>query len=194
MRIKGSEMNSTPDTQPPSDTERLRVVFKKICSFCARYDKTTRAINSSSEGARLAANLLQRFGIYLMRSLPEAADSRLVMSFSKAKPSMPRVPWVGLTPAGKFVSSSLSVTVCFGRHGDGAVAGVMQPSTVKVSGVQPVNRTTRNSLVIDVDGNNPSTKYNDRFINPREFLVSEIDGADLLKHISDSIVLLRSLS
>jgi hypothetical protein len=194
MAVRKASSQSQKESTPQTDEEKLRIVFKKICGFCTLYNATTKSINAGSSECRYAADLIRRFSVYLSRLFPDLEKTGLSISVAKAKPSMPRVPWVAVLPKGKFVGTSLSVAICFGRSGNGAVVGLMQPSSSGLMGnAIPVVRSGNKKNVVDVDGNNPGTKYNDRFINPVEFLVSNVAAEPLVKHLDESLTLLRQL-
>ncbi len=46
---------------------------------------------------------------------------------------------------------------------------------------------------IDVDGDKEGEKYNNCFINPKEWLVDNLDNAEVQKHLLSSIELLAKL-
>jgi len=104
------------------------------------------------------------------------------------------VPWVAVLEKGRYVASLMSVAICFGRTGNGAVAGLMQPSSSGLIGsVVPVNRSSAGKIEVDVDGNNHGTQYNDRFINPKEFLASDMIIQHFVEHLHKSLNLLQRL-
>jgi len=178
-----------------TNDEKLRISFKKICEFCGRYNAMKKAISANSLDGLEFAELLRRFSIYLSKLVPHHDSDSITVLTSKAKPSMPRVPWVAFAKRGKFVATSISVGVCFGRAGNGAVVGLMQPSSSGlIAGLEPKIRTLDGGCVIDVNGNNPGTMYNDRFINPVEFLESNFDIDRLAGHLHESLELLRGLN
>ena len=180
------EIKEKPVTK--TDEEKLRIVFKKICGFCAHYEGIKTSINAGSTESRYVEDLLRRFSVYLSRSLGLGEMPELSMQVSKARPSMPRVPWVAVLENGTFVANSKSVTVCFGRGGNGAVAGLMYPSSSSVRGdANAIVRSKNTSNVVNVNGNNRGTEYNDKFANPKEFLVSNIDPHELVMHLRESL-------
>lgn len=172
-----------------TDEEKLSIVFVRICKFCERYSKMKTAVNAKSAEGLNIVDSLGRFSIYLSRFLPDFQAAGYKFAIAKPKPSMPRVPWVAIVPLGQYVSSSLSVAICFGRAGEGAVAGLMQPSTELVYAMAPVNRTGNKSAFVNVDGNAENKKYNDRFLNPREYLLENFDVEQLIHHIRESFSL-----
>lgn len=177
-----------------TNKEKLIVAFKKICRFCERYENEKKSISAGSPEGRDMTALLNRFSGYLARSIPRLIDCGLVVDVSRARPSMPKVPWVGIVKKGRFVGTSLSVTVCFDRAGKGAVAGLMQPASGSPrQGLVPKNRTADPSFVLNVDGSRAETHYNNRFMNPEEFLAQDLDHTRLISHLDDSISRLLAL-
>jgi hypothetical protein len=69
----------------------------------------------------------------------------------------------------------------------------MQPAQGLAHGMQPVVRSRSASHFVDVDGSHANTIYNDRFLNPKKFFVSNLDGAELVQHVQESLSLLRQL-
>lgn len=195
--MKLDRLSLKAQTTPPTrtDEEKLHVVFKKICGFCAHYNGLTKAVNAGSPESLYVSDLLERFSIYQSKLFPDIEKAGLTIQIPKAKPSMPRVPWVAVVQKGRFVATSISVAICFGRTGNGAVVGLMQPSSSGLPGAPtPVIRSADREMVVNVDGNNPGTYYNDRFINPKEFLASNLVVQQLLEHFEVSLKLLQRVA
>lgn len=118
-------------------------------------------------------------------------QSGYTLAVSKGSGSFPRVPWIGFSPLGKRVSNSLSVVTCFARNGAGLVSGLMAPAEVALRAQVKMRSHLRESL--NIDGVSTTTRYNDKFINPRDFKITQLDIDDYLMHLSDSLVLMSKL-
>jgi hypothetical protein len=170
-----------------SDKEKLRIVIRKICAFCARYEASQRAINAGTPDAIAVQDMLKRLARYLARVVPVISERNLTISTSRANPSLPRVPWIAVLPAGRTVSSGLSVALCFGRQGDGLVAGLMKQTSMGATKSAECVVRERGEGFIDVDGSKLNTKYNDRFINPIDFPITDFNVDSLVAHITRSL-------
>ena len=100
--------------------------------------------------------------------------------------NLAQVMWLALLPPGQKVSNGIYVALCFGKAGNGFVAGttVSAHSREKYEYVKTVMRTDRS---IDVDGRREEAHYNDAFINPVDVFVDNIDEEALIKHLAESI-------
>lgn len=189
VKTKTSKTPAPPS--PDRDRRNVCYLFTEICKFCALYSKSVKAISAGSVDGRIAIHYLNRLEYRLPKVIPNFAGSDFEFKHSKGQPALPRVPWLSIVPRGHFVATNLSVTICFGRNGDGAVVGLMNAASTPSQRVKTVIRTKSKGLIIDVDGAKPGTKYNDLFLNPKEFLVEAFDAEALGKHIAASIVLLK---
>jgi len=85
------------------------------------------------------------------------------------------------------------VALCFGVDGNGAVCGLMDSAGAPTSKVLPIIRKNGNLMpLVNVDGPNPSTYYNNKFFNPLEFFREDINTTKLINHIDESLNLLMS--
>jgi len=168
-------------------------LFNSVCSFSKSYNSSKGTVRSSQPVGQRVIHKLNRFSNAIMEMVGNDLTMELSTYVSKGQSTLPRVLWVAFLPRGHRVSTHASIAVCFGRHGEGAVLGVMEPAGMSQRLAPLVNRTANEGLRVDVDGPNPSTKYNNRFINPKEMLVDEFDEGVFLSHIKDSVVLLAEL-
>ncbi|MEW7985373.1 MAG: hypothetical protein AB2797_02695 [Candidatus Thiodiazotropha sp.] len=120
--------------------------------------------------------------------------TELLKYVSKGQSTLPRVLWVAFLPRGHRVSTHASIAVCFGRRGEGVVLGLMEPAEMSLRLAPLIKRTENGTPRVDVDGPNRSTRYNNRFINPKEMLVEEIDEVAFFQHIKYSVYLLEDLT
>jgi len=96
----------------------------------------------------------------------------------------PSIPWIAITLENTKPSKDKSIAICFDKNGKGFVVGVLLP-TGKDANYQAIYRGSTPKL--NVDGYSEFTKYNDRFVNPKEFLMDEFFEAAFSKHIKISV-------
>jgi len=165
--------------------------FTRICKLSLRSSTQGIPTRSSSPLGIKVSNALDEFANLINPLLdPEAALAR---SFSKGQSNLPKVLWIAFLPKGRTVSTHISLAICFGPAGEGAVAGLMAPSTQASKLAPLVNRTSTDRMQVNVDGPKSNTRYNDRFINPREFLMDDFDEESFLAHLYESSKLFSTL-
>lgn len=109
-------------------------------------------------------------------------------AWSIGKGNLATVMWVTFLPPNQKTSDGIYVSVCFGKKGNGVVVGCAISDTKKKKYnrlVQTVDRGV--NPVVDVNGVRPGTKYNNGYLNPKEFLVQSFDEEGLCSHIKDSV-------
>jgi len=162
-------------------------VFVEVCGVCAQLASGKGAVPTNSPYARLARRLLERFAAEVMAKLSDVSWDHLQISVSRGQAVLPKILWVAITEKHSRVSQTTSIAVCFGRHGEGAVAGLIDTAPVSERpGFQRIHRTRLGGMRVDVDGTKPATSYNDKFANPKEFLVQTFDGDELIAHLRGS--------
>ncbi len=144
-----------------------------ICSITEKLGKL--------EGTRTGtddAKVLQQ-GLYKLREvvLSEVA-SRAAGDFhirvGAGNGYVPRVPWIFVSKDPGPVSSNTGIAICFGRKGNGLVLGKMYPIGQGTGQtLRSKNRTDKD--FINVNGVSVTTRYNDRFVNPKEIHQKDID-------------------
>lgn len=105
---------------------------------------------------------------------------------SIGKGNLASVMWVVFLPPGQTTQDGIYVGFCFGKAGNGLVAGCTVSNTSKKK-YEYVKTVERKNPQIDVNGTRPGTHYNDGFVNPLEMLRGAVDDAKLKKHIQESI-------
>lgn len=105
---------------------------------------------------------------------------------SIGKGNLASVMWVVFLPPGQTTQDGIYVGFCFGKDGNGLVAGCTISNTSKKK-YEYVKTVERKNPQIDVNGTRPGTHYNDGFVNPLEVLRGAVDDAKLKKHIQESI-------
>lgn len=105
---------------------------------------------------------------------------------SIGKGNLASVVWVVFLPPGQTAQDGIYISCCFGKSGNGLVAGCAISNTSKAK-YHYVPTVERKTPVVDVDGTRPGTHYNNGYVNPQEFLVSGFDEDVFLKHLKDSV-------
>lgn len=107
---------------------------------------------------------------------------------SRGASLFPFVTHVSILPEGQEVSNGIYVVICFDKRGNGALVGCSE-SKSNAKGLPTIQRKVRgNELTIDVDGSNQNSKYNNVFVNPREFQFPLTDDLqNLIEHIRASL-------
>ena len=107
---------------------------------------------------------------------------------SIGKGNLASVMWVVFLPPGQTTQDGIYVSICFGKAGNGLVAGcaISNTSQKKYSPfVKTVDRGQ--SPVVDVDGTRRGTHYNNGYVNPLEVIAGAVDENAFLKHLKDSV-------
>ena len=169
------------------------IALTKLCRFASRYNNSKTAFRSSSGEGAFVVQLLEEFAGYLVSQTKIKQYSGLQITISKGQSNLPKIFWIGIVPSSRTVSTSVSVTICFGRNGEGVVAGLMLPSAGTLHNLETVKREPTDILV-DVDGDKTGSQYNQLFINPKEFLLAEIKVEELIEHLNQSMQTLLDIT
>lgn len=108
--------------------------------------------------------------------------------YSIGKGNLASVMWIVFLPPGQTTQDGIYVAICFGKAGNGLVAGcsISNTSQKKYSPfVKTVDRGQ--SPVVDVDGTRRGTHYNNGYVNPLEIMAGAVDENAFLKHLKDSV-------
>lgn len=173
------------------DKNTIHMLLERIqfvCSFCSNYDVGPSVIVSNPL-AQEAKTALEDISKRLAELL--GTETGYSLAVSKGSGSFPRVPWIGISPLGKRVSNSLSVVTCFARNGAGIVTGLMAPAEVTLRAQVQMRSLLKDYL--NIDGVSSTTRYNDKFINPKDFKIAELDIDDYLDHLNKSLELMKHL-
>jgi hypothetical protein len=173
-----------------NDTIKISKLLKRIisvCDFSKEYENKDTILTSNPQAVIVTATLSE-----INSTVCDLLNlEKYKFSESRGSGSFPKVPWAGISTLGKKVSNSISVVTCFARGGTGIVCGLMCPAEISVR-IPTVFRSNQPNF-LNVDGVSSSTKYNDKFINPIEFPISNIQPKIYLKHIQDSLELLEKI-
>jgi hypothetical protein len=169
--------------------DKLRIYDEtsSIFQFCAQYNKQSSPLVTGTGRVRIVCQCLNNIREWVLSSLPLDEYPKLESSISWGSGKFPRVPWVGFHIMGKKVSNSLSVVICFARDGRGMVVGLMSATALKTD-LKTLIRDRRAGF-LDVRGSS-KTPYNNKFINPEEFLAGQFDASDIVSHIKKSLDML----
>lgn len=173
----------------------LYASFNKICklrkSLCDENGKPL-IFKSSSDKAQKAKRLLNEFKNTIEdKILANYEEQDLRVELSQGAGNYPVVWHVCILSEGQKVSKGIYVAICFDKLGRGALIGCGE-SKSNSQGLDTVHRVKKGiTLKIDVDGGSENTKYNNCFLNPKEFYLNERftqeDDEALLNHIFESI-------
>lgn len=108
--------------------------------------------------------------------------------YSIGKGNLASVMWVVFLPPGQTTQDGIYVSICFGKNGNGLVAGcaISNTSQKKYSPfVKTVDRGA--SPIVDVDGTRRGTHYNNGYVNPLEIMAGAVDETAFLKHLKASV-------
>lgn len=125
----------------------------------------------------------------LQKSYKEFRDIDLTIEISRGITNLPHVLYACILPPGQLVPNGIYTVICFDVLGRGALIGCVE-SKVTSKGLKTVLRKRSPGLLpIDVDGASERTKYNNVFVNPKEFYypLQNEDALDL--HIKESLEL-----
>lgn len=113
----------------------------------------------------------------------------LSVQISRGITNLPHVLYACILPPGQLVPNGIYTVICFDVLGRGALVGCVE-SKVTSKGLDTVRRKKGPGLLpIDVDGASERTKYNNVFVNPKEFFYPLENSGTLEKHIEESLKL-----
>jgi hypothetical protein len=161
--------------------------FVEIFNFCEYYNSLKSAINAADNVAAGIKPAQKFIAVHLEALLENNNLSKLYkVEISKGQPSLPRIPWISIVRRDRHVYNCISVSICFGRAGNGVVVGLMRPVESDCFNIKTVDRIVTSDF-IDLNSNKAVTSYNSRFINPVELRRNEISQIKIEKLIMDSI-------
>jgi len=177
--------NNYADFLGGGSTVNLGEVFDAICKFCREYDQAGEAWQKDSPLCLEVRRNLAKLNDWLRASFSTHGGKSLRVKSSDGATNFPKVPWICILPEGQEVNDGVYVSICFDRHGRGAVAGFAESAT-NPKGLITVRRTG-GDLRVDVNGPSSGTRFNDGFVDPVEFYKDSFDAEKLRDHISKSL-------
>jgi 5-methylcytosine-specific restriction protein B len=164
----------------------LQEAFRAVCTFCRVYNTASDPWMRNDPRCLPVQQALKTIQEWAQSQFGQFGGIPFEVDIAKGSTNFPKVPWVCLLPPNQSANDGVFVSICFGREGNGAVAGFAE-SVSNRKGLNVVKRTANAPLVIDVDGASPGTKYNDSFENPREFRPDDFDEDKFKAHIDTSL-------
>ena len=171
---------------------QLSPLMGKMCAIAGKYNLEKVAYTPSSGQGAYAVKSMENIAKELSKILQVSSFGKLEISVSKGQGKVPKVLWIAILPKGRTVGNSASVTICFGRQGEGIVAGLM---VSKGGGHLHLTATQRQpqDIKINVDGDKPGTKFSSSFVNPKEWLLEDLNDEKIVKHLLTSLKLLLTI-
>jgi len=164
----------------------------KLCKLSGRYNNSKIAYNSSNgPGLNVVMSLESLAGEIRQKILPKN-NSKFTVEISKGQGKVPKIFWVSILPNGRGPSNAASVTICFGKSGEGIVAGLMVPKAGGLHDLVVKNRELE-KIQVNINGENESSKYNNCFVNPKEWTNETMCLKEIQKHLKISLNLLSDL-
>ena len=160
----------------------ITTLIDGVCDLVAQ--KVTMGYGFSSPQAQLLQGKLYALESELAQTGLFPADWTHKSSIGKG--NLASVMWIVFLPPGQTTQDGIYVSFCFGRSGNGLVAGcaISNTSQKKYSYIKTV---VRENPSVDVDGTRPGTHYNNGYVNPLEIYKGKVDEAVVLEHIKQSI-------
>lgn len=159
--------------------------FSQICNFCEFYNNAS-ALKTSDGQTAAVRTALQNLKNWAQSNFSQYDNVPLKVEISKGSGYFPKVPWLAILPPEQKVSDGVYFVLCFGREGAGGVAGCASSVTNR-TGLEVVQRSLNKPLVINVNGDRPTTLYNDAFYNPLEITPVDFNEEVLKAHIRASL-------
>jgi hypothetical protein len=141
---------------------------------------------TNSEIARETIHNLDLIVKELTELIRSKYSENLKYHTSKGGGIFPNIPWIAITLENTKPSKDKSIALCFDKSGLGFVVGVLLPTGIDAN-YSPVYRGS--SPKLNVDGYTDFTKYNDRFVNPQEFLMDKFSETEFSEHLLISVEL-----
>jgi hypothetical protein len=165
--------------------------LKQICILSNDYS-SSRAIKSSDPKGMEIVSLLRKTGAEIFELFTEEAKDGFRVGVSKGKSNIPKIFWIAFYPLGYGPSRGTTVTICFGRVGEGIVAGMMESASSPQGLKERITRSNE-SMLVNIDGPKPDVKYNNKYFNPVAYLIDDVDIDHLIDHLNCSILELKGL-
>lgn len=174
------------DKASRSITKTLTDAFLQICGFCSSYAESKTPIKSNDPHCQKAIIALKEIQGYLIEQFANYRGVDFEIKYSKGAGNFPRVPWIVILPPGQSPNEGVYFSICFGRKGNGAIAG-FSAAVANLNLLETVDRGSKD-LVIDVNGGDPKQFYNNTFVNPLEISKDkDLASQSLTAHVAASL-------
>ena len=171
------------------DFDTLKKSFDEICDFCGSYPSIKGGLPTQDSKAIAVINNLDILADWLKLSFSEFKGVPIKIVTAEGAGAFPRVPWICLLPPSQRVNDGIYVAICFGKGGNGAVAGCAESATAPKA-LKTIQRSGYGKVpTIDIDGASKGTQYNNVFQNPLEVFKGAFDPDNLASHIANSLEL-----
>ena len=108
--------------------------------------------------------------------------------------NLPRVLWIAILKRGQAVSNATAVVLCFGKHGNGMVLGVMEPLGFNKFPLKTRLKNDTDDDFIDVSSRgSKAVKYNNRFFEFTDLPIRNFDCKSFLSHAKNYLALLKDI-
>lgn len=174
-------------------SKAIELSFKAVCDTCKQVGGNAKPLSTSSKYAQAAKRSLEGMADAIQAELSWVDWSSKKITVARGAGVLPRILWVAITATKEKVSTAPSVAICFARHGEGAVVGLMKPALTSMSKLNTVVRNGTPGMRVNVDSTKSQSSYNDKFVNPMEFLSDSFDSAAFLSHLRASLNLLEEV-
>jgi hypothetical protein len=144
-----------------------------------------KGVKTNSMQAQVATQQLLVVAKNLKKLLPDEMFNNYQLKISKGYGYFPTLPWIALLPNGKKISESISLFICFGNFGKGLVIGAAFPYKIDEGKFKTKIRDEKSQESV-------KTKiYSDKFVNPAEFIIEDMNEIEIIDHIKASFLLLQ---
>lgn len=164
--------------------------FNAICEFRQVHPVVKgQPLRTNDPGMMTIRDALNGLKEILQNNYQTFHDTNLSVEISRGITNLPHVLYACILPPGQLVPNGIYTVICFDVLGRGALVGCVE-SKLTSKGLKTVQRKKgRGLLPIDVDGASNRTKYNNVFVNPKEFFYPLENGHALDLHIKESLEL-----
>lgn len=172
------------------DHSTLSDCFNTICEFRQVHPVVQgQPLRTNDPGMMTIRDALSGLKESLQKSHQEFRGTDLSIEISRGITNLPHVLYACILPPEQLVPNGIYTVICFDVLGRGALVGCVE-SKVTSKGLKTVQRKTHPGLLaIDVDGASNRTKYNNVFVNPKEFYYPLEHGNALNLHLKKSLEL-----
>ncbi|WP_294299793.1 hypothetical protein [uncultured Chryseobacterium sp.] len=168
--------------------------FNAICEFRQFHPVIKgQPLQTNDPGMLTIRDALNGFKESLQNKYEEFHGTNLSVEIARGITNLPHVLYACILPPGQLVPNGIYTAICFDVLGRGALVGCVE-SKVTAKGLVTVQRKKKPGLLpIDVDGASERTKYNNVFVNPKEFYYPLENSGTLKEHIAESLKLAFAL-
>ena len=167
--------------------------INRILTFSKNYNSRKGAIRSSSPTGVKILRRLNSLAEKLIDNLEPHYFTSINRQVSKGQSNIPKIVWMSFLPRGRTVSNFHSVTICFGKNGEGIVAGLMAGTFSASTLPGGVEKLDYDDPQVDICGGKAGLNYDKMYITPKEYLKDNIDISDLISHLDMSLKLLQKI-